>query len=108
MIDFHDVAREPDYAFDIGLRDIPREPENHGVAALDAADAEAVGELVDKDALLIAEGRHHAGALHFDGLIDKDDQNDGDQDRQCQIAYPGYRVETTQAAGWRFIVGHRV
>jgi hypothetical protein len=100
-IDFDYVARQPDHTLDIGLRDIHREPEDHRIAALDGADAEAVSEFVDEDALLIAQGGHHAGALHFDGLIDEDDQYDGDQDGQGQIAYPGYRVETARAAGGR-------
>src|ERR1035441_10202354 len=73
-IDFHHVARQPDHTLDIGLRNIHREPEDHRVAALDVADAEPVSEFVDEDALLIAQGGHHAGALHFDGLIDENDQ----------------------------------
>src|ERR1035441_4049145 len=100
-IDFDYVAGQPDHALDIGLGNIHREPEDHRVAALDVGDAEAVSEFIDKDALLIAQGRHHTGALHFDGLIDENDEDDSDQHRQGEIAHPGYRVEAACTARGR-------
>ena len=92
-VDFDYVAGEADDTLYIGLSNIHREPEDHRVAALYVADAEAVSEFVNEYALLIKKGRHHAGALDFHGLIDENDQDDRDQNGQRQIAHPGYRVE---------------
>ena len=81
-----------DHALDVRFRGVERKPEDHHVAALDAAEAEVVGELVDEDAFLIGQRRHHAGAFHFDRLVDEDNQDDRDQDREGQVAHPGKRI----------------
>ena len=60
--------------------------EDDHIAAFDIADAEAVCKFIDKDALLVGESRHHAGAFDFYRLINKDDQHDRDQDGKRQIA----------------------
>src|SRR5579863_1636778 len=61
------LAGQADDAFDERFRVVYRIPENDHVPALDGL--EAVDELVDEDALLIAKERGHAGAFHFDRLI---------------------------------------
>src|ERR1700676_5716907 len=73
------VAGHPDHPFDEGLRRITGEPEHYRVAPVDVGDAEAVGELVDENALLIDQRRHHAGAFDAHRLVEKQNHYYGDQ-----------------------------
>ena len=78
-------------AFDIGLARIQGIPENNDVATLDRL--KAVHEFVDEDALVILETRHHAGAFYLDRLVEKNDDDKGQQNRQNQVAQPEARLE---------------
>src|ERR1017187_8867225 len=97
--DPHMVARQADHPLDVGLRSVPGELEYHRVAAFDTAQAEAVGELVDEDALLVGEAGHHTGALHFYRLVNEDDGNHRDKHREGQGADPRQGVPDTRTEG---------
>ena len=74
------------------------------IAALDAAQAEARGELVDEDALLVGQRGHHAGSFHLDWLVDEHNQNDRDHHRKHQVAHPGKRVPEARVRGLPHLV----
>src|SRR5215469_4762059 len=63
------VASHPNHPFYIALRRIARIAKYHDVTPLNRL--QAVHKLIDEDALLVLEARHHAGALYLHGLIEK-------------------------------------
>src|SRR5579872_2711939 len=79
-------ARQRDDALDERLRAIQRIPEDDDVAALDGL--KTVDKFVDEDALLIGEQRRHAGALDLHRLIEEHDDDQGEADRDEEIAGP--------------------
>src|ERR1700749_1119300 len=79
-------ARQRDDALDERFRAIERIPEDDHVAALDGL--KAVNKLVDEDALLIGKQRRHAGAFDFYRLIEEDDDDEREADRDKEIASP--------------------
>ena len=86
LVDANAVAGDTDDALDVALGGVLRVAEDDDVAALDGFPA--INELVDEDAFLVGKTGHHAGALDFHGLIDKDDDEDGDGGRYQDIAQP--------------------
>src|SRR6266567_72159 len=72
------VARHPDHALDVALGGIARIAEDHNIPALDWF--QPIYELVDEDSFLVVERGHHAGSLDFYRLVQKDD----DEGRDCQ------------------------
>jgi len=69
---------------------------------VDAADSEAIGKLVDEDPFLVGEGRHHAGALHLDRLIDEDYEDNREKNGQRQIAQPESGGDNSSSPARRF------
>ena len=63
---------------------IQRIPEDHHVAALNRL--KAIDKFIDEDPLLVGEQRRHAGAFDFYGLVEKDDDDQGEADGNEQIA----------------------
>ena len=45
-----------------------------------------VDELVDEDALLVLERGHHTGAFHLNRLVEKDDEECRDGERNNYVA----------------------
>src|SRR5579872_4716005 len=88
MIHFDAIARNRDDALDVGLAGIAREPKYDGIAAVDFSEMQAIDEFVDKNALLVIERGHHAGAFHFHRLIEEENHDDGQDDRENEIARP--------------------
>src|SRR5712671_6539403 len=82
------VAGHTDHPFDEGLRRIAGEPEHYRIAPVDVGDAEAVGELVDENAFLIDQRRHHTGAFHAHRLVEKQNHHYGDQYTHSHVSQP--------------------
>ncbi len=76
-IDANPVASHPDYAFDVALRRIARIAKDHNVAALNRF--QTIDKLVDEDAFLVFERRHHAGAFDLHRLVEEDDDEGRDR-----------------------------
>jgi hypothetical protein len=90
----YSLSRKSDDALDEGLGMIHRIPEHDDVAAVDGL--EAVNEFIDEDALLIGEERRHAGTFDFNGLIEKNDDDQGETDGNEKIAGPDAYFVTKQ------------
>src|SRR5438477_43078 len=71
---------------DVALGGIARVAENDDVAALDGLPA--VDELVDEDAFLVVERGHHARAFHLHRLVEEDDDESRDRERDNQVTQP--------------------
>ena len=87
VVDAKVVAWESDDAFDVALGVVLRIEEDDYVAAVDVF--EAVGELVDEEAVLVLEHGEHAGAFYADGLVEEEDDEHGDGDGDEEVAGPG-------------------
>src|SRR5262249_50040973 len=85
-IDADPVSGQADHTLDIALRGVPRITEDHNVAALDRLPS--IYELVDENALLVIEGRHHAGAFDFHRLVEEDDDEGRDGQGNDEVAHP--------------------
>jgi len=86
LADFDSLAGKADDALDERFGAVEGIPENDDVAALDGR--EAIDKLVDEDALLIGKERSHAGAFDFDGLVEEDNDDEGEADGDEQVAGP--------------------
>src|SRR6266850_4645662 len=93
-IDADLVSGNADHALDIALRGIPGITEYDDVAALDRLPA--IDELVDEDTFLVVERGHHAGAFDLHWLVEKDDDERRDRQRDDQIPQP-YRQQRRRA-----------
>src|SRR5437588_8368094 len=82
----------------VALRGIPGIAEDDDVAALDRLPP--VHELVDEDALLVVERGHHAGALHLHGLVQEDDDECRNRQRNDEIPQPHGEYRCASSAGW--------
>ncbi len=80
------IARHADHALDVALRGIARIAEHHDIAALDRF--QPIHKLVDEDSFLVFERRHHAGAFHFHRLIQENDDEGGDRQRDNKVTEP--------------------
>jgi hypothetical protein len=87
VVDAEGVARESDDALDVALGVVAGVEEDDDVAAVDGL--ETVGELVDEEAILILEAREHAGTFHADGLVEEQDDEDGDSEGNEDVAGEG-------------------
>ncbi|MCU1285643.1 MAG: hypothetical protein JWO13_1993, partial [Acidobacteriales bacterium] len=87
FVDDNAVAGDGDDALDVALCCVARVAENDDVAAGDGFPS--VDELVDEDAFLIFKSRQHAGAFHFHRLVEKDDEEDRDAERDDEVTDPG-------------------
>src|ERR1700682_2207560 len=85
-LDANPVACNSDDALDVALRSVARIPEDDDVAALDGLPA--IDKLVDEDALLVFEAGHHTGAFNLHRLVEKDNDESGDGERDQQVARP--------------------
>src|SRR5208283_737589 len=88
VLDADAVACDSDNALDVALRRVARIAEDHDVPALDGLPT--IDELVDEDPLLVFEAGHHAGAFHLHRLVEKDNDESGDGERDQQISYPDH------------------
>src|ERR1700733_2533802 len=79
VFDADSVSGCSDDAFDVAFGRVARVTEDYDVAALDGLPA--IDEFVDEDALLVFEAWHHAGAFDLYWLIEKDDDEGGDRQR---------------------------
>ena len=75
-------------SLDEGFGGVAGEPENHCIATVYLGNAEAIGEFVDENALLIDERRHHAGPFDPDGLVEEQDHDQSDQHAEGEVAEP--------------------
>src|SRR5437868_6941114 len=80
------ISRNPNNALDIAFRGVARVAEYNNVAALDGLPA--IDELVDENALLIVEAGHHADAFNLHRLVEKNNDERGNSERNQQIARP--------------------
>src|SRR6266567_2630731 len=80
------VARHPDHALDVALGGIARIAEDHNIPTLDRF--QPVYKLVDEDSFLVVERGHHAGSLNFHRLVEEDDDESRDRQRNDEIAHP--------------------
>src|SRR5580704_17698786 len=101
------VSSYSDDALDVSLGGVPGIAEDYDVAALDGLPA--VDELIDEDALLVFEAGHHAGAFDFHRLVEKDNDEGGDGERDEQIARPdsNYRQRTRRILRRRSLLWYR-
>src|SRR5246127_2917136 len=108
-IDANAVARHTDDPFDIDFGRVARIAELHNIAALNRL--QPVDKFIHEDPFLVFERGHHARALHFHRLVEKDDDEGGDRQRDDEIAHPdadpcpkthrSSRYRHTNRAGWR-------
>src|SRR6185312_7403109 len=85
-INAHMVARYRNYPFNETLRSVARIAEDNDISTRNGL--QAVDELIDEDALLVVKSRHHANAFHFYGLINKNNDEAGNHQRNHEIAQP--------------------
>src|ERR1700674_2011912 len=102
-LDANPVAGDADDALDVALRSVARIAEDDDVAALDGLPA--IDKLVDEDPLLIFEAGHHAGAFNLHRLVEKDNDEGGDGERDQQISRPDRHHGQRVRAG--FFGSHR-
>ena len=88
LLHFHQVTRQPNHAFDVALGRVAWIPKHHHVVALNVLQSEHVDELIDEDALLVAQGRHHAGAFHLHWPVKEEDHDDGNDYGEEEVAQP--------------------
>ena len=74
------------HALDIALGRIERIPEHDHVAARDRL--QLVHELVDEDSFLVGESGHHARALNLHRLVQEDDDECRNGQRDENVAHP--------------------
>jgi len=94
VANFHRFSRKADDAFDKRLGAIEGIPEDDDVAAVDGL--KAVDELIDEDALLIGKKRGHAGSFDLYGLIEENDDHQGEADGDEEVASPHTNFVTEQ------------
>ena len=87
MVDAELIARGGDDALDVALAVVVGIEEDDDVAAMDIADM--IGELVDEEAIFILQLGQHAGAFNAHRLVEKRDDEGGDQDGDDHVAKPG-------------------
>ena len=87
VVDADGVAGEADDALDVAFGVVAGIEEDDDVAALDGL--EAIGKLVDEEAILILQAGEHAGALDADWLVEEEDDEDRDGDGGEDVARPG-------------------
>ncbi len=87
VVDAEVVAGEGDDALDVALGVVAGVEEDDDVAAVDGL--EAIGELVDEEAVLILQAREHAGAFDADRLVEEEDDEERDGDGDEHVARPG-------------------
>src|SRR5580658_22865 len=85
-VDAYTVASDSDYALDVALRRITRITEDHNIPWFNRF--QPVHELIDEDPFLIFERRHHAHSLNLHGLVEEDNHEGRDRQRNDQIAHP--------------------
>src|SRR5271166_4331130 len=86
VLDPHAIARYSNYALDVALRSVARITEDHHVTPL--VRFQTVNKLVDEDALLVFQRRHHAGSLHLHSLVEDFVFQAEDGIRDEDVAYP--------------------
>src|SRR5271166_2735133 len=86
VLDPHAIARYSNYALDVALRSVARITEDHHVTPLDRF--QTVNKLVDEDPLLVFQRRHHAGSLHLHRLVEENDEERRNGQRNEDVAYP--------------------
>src|SRR5262249_29577913 len=74
------VPRQSNYTLDEALARIARIAEHNNIAALDVL--QAVCQFVDENALLVLQARLHTAAFHLDRLVDEEDDEQRDGDRE--------------------------
>ena len=86
MVDPQIVARQRNHALDVALLVVVRIQKHHHVAAMNLA--HPVRHLVDEQPVLVLEHRQHARAFHAHRLVEKDDDERRDRNRDHQVAQP--------------------
>ena len=86
LANFNRILWQPDDALDERLRAVQRIPENDDIAALNRI--ESVNEFVDENPLLIGDQGSHAGAFDFYRLVEENDNNNSEAERNDEIAPP--------------------
>jgi len=86
LANFDRILRQTDDALNERLRAVQRIPENDHIAALNWI--KPVNEFVDENSLLIGDQGGHAGAFDFHRLVEENDENKGEAERNDEIAPP--------------------
>src|SRR5271166_702553 len=86
ILDPDPIAGDGDHALDVALRGIARIAEYDDIAARNRL--QLVNELVDEDPLLVLERGHHAGPFDLDRLIQEDDEERRNRQRDEHVAQP--------------------
>src|SRR5215471_16556717 len=86
VANLHDFVWQRNHALDKRFAPVERIPEYDYIVAFNRL--KPVYELVDENPLLIGEKRRHAGAFHLHRLIQENDDNKRQADRNQQIARP--------------------
>src|SRR5215470_13636103 len=82
----HDFTWQRDDPLNEGLAAVQRIPENDYVTARNWF--ESIDKLVDEDALLVGKKRRHAGAFDLHRLIQKNDDDEREANRDQKVAGP--------------------
>src|SRR6516164_4007954 len=96
-IDFDMVSGESHDALDETLRGIARITKDYDVSSLNRL--QTVHKLIHEDTFLIFERRHHARAFDFDRLIEEDDDEAGNGQRDNKISQPHGEHQSSRATG---------
>ena len=84
VVDAEGVAGEGDDTLDVALGVVAGVEEDDDVATVDGL--EAVGELINEEAVLILQTRQHAGAFYANGLVEEQDDDERDDGGDEDVA----------------------
>ena len=93
FVNLNRVARQSNHALDVRLRHIVRVIKNNRIQPFDLPGTQLVSVLIDEDAFLIGESRHHARAFHLHRLVDEHDHHDRQNHRHRDVAQHRNRSE---------------
>jgi hypothetical protein len=105
-VDAEGVAGKSDNALDVTLGVVAGIEKDDDVAAVDGL--EAIGELVDEEAVLILQAGEHTGAFDAHGLVEEEDDEERDGDGDEDVARPGAPAGGSddgrrRGPGWGFL-----
>ena len=86
-VDANAVACNGNHTLNVAFRRIARIAEDNDITAFNRL--QLVDELVDEDPLLVLQGRHHAGTFHLYRLIEKNNKECGNGQRDDDVPDPG-------------------
>src|ERR1700730_5632501 len=101
----HFIAGQPDNPLDKRFRAVQGIPEDDHVSTSNGL--EMIHEFVDENPLLIREQRSHAGAFDFNRLVEEDDDDHRQAERDDQVAGPNAQFTVKAGRGFPLDVSAR-